>query len=352
VIILPRRVARRVRLSRIFYLSSWFVWLRALRLVPAGRRRERYLSFYGPLSLIFLIIVWAVGMIMAFGMVQWWAAPLHTSFFQSAYMSGTTFITLGLGDVYPHTRPARFVTVVEAGTGFGFLALVISYLPVLYQSFARREANISLLDARAGSPPTAVELLRRYATGHGLADLDPLLREWELWSAGLLESYISYPPLAYFRSQHDNQSWLAALTTIMDVCSVVIAGIDGVAPWQARLTFAMARHIVVDLAQIINAPPRAPEPDRLPPESLERLKEVLAGAGLVLRDPQAFDEKISHLRRMYEPYVFALAGRLMVSLSTWLRVSDRPDNWRTSAWEHSSASIPRSLFEDGDDVHT
>ena len=351
VIILPRRVTRRVRLSRIFYQSSWFVWSRAVRVVRANRRRERYLSFYGPLSLVFLIIIWAVGMIMAFGMVQWWAGPLHTSFFQSVYMSGTTFITLGLGDVFPHTRPARFVTVVEAGTGFGFLALVISYLPVLYQSFARREANISLLDARAGSPPTAAELLRRYATGHGLADLDPLLREWELWSAGLLESYISYPPLAFFRSQHDNQSWLAALTTIMDVCTVVIAGIDGVAPWQARLTFAMARHIVVDLAQIINAPPRAPEPDRLPPESLERLKEVLAGAGLVLRDPQAFDEKISHLRRMYEPYVFALSGRLMVSLSTWLRVSDRPDNWRTSAWEHSSASMPRSLFEDGDDVH-
>ena len=351
VIILPRRVTRRVRLSRMFYQSTWFVWSRAVRVVRASRRRERYLSFYGPLSLVFLIIVWAVGMIMAFGMVQWWAGPLHTSFFQSVYMSGTTFITLGLGDVFPHTRPARFVTVLEAGTGFGFLALVISYLPVLYQSFARREANISLLDARAGSPPTAAELLRRYATGHGLADLDPLLREWELWSAGLLESYISYPPLAYFRSQHDNQSWLAALTTIMDVCTVVIAGIDGLAPWQARLTFAMARHIVVDLAQIINAPPRAPEPDRLPPESLERLKDLLAGAGLVLRDPQAFDEKISHLRRMYEPYVFALSGRLMVSLSTWLRVSDRPDNWRTSAWEHSSANMPRSLFEDGDDVH-
>ena len=352
VIILPRRVTRRVRLSRMFYQSTWFVWSRAVRVVRASRRRERYLSFYGPLSLVFLIIVWAVGMIMAFGMVQWWAGPLHTSFFQSVYMSGTTFITLGLGDVFPHTRPARFVTVVEAGTGFGFLALVISYLPVLYQSFARREANISLLDARAGSPPTAAELLRRYAAGHGLADLDPLLREWELWSAGLLESYISYPPLAYFRSQHDNQSWLAALTTILDVCTVVIAGIDGLPPWQARLTFAMARHIVVDLAQIINAPPRAPEPDRLPPESVERLKEILAGAGMVLLHPQAFNEKLVQLRRMYEPYVFALSGRLMVSLSTWLRVSDRPDNWRTSAWEHSSANMPRSLFEDGEDVHT
>jgi Ion channel len=351
VIILPRRVTRRIRLSRIFYQSTWFVWSRAVRVVRVSRRRERYLSFYGPLSLVFLIIVWAVGMIMAFGMVQWWAGPFQTSFFQSVYMSGTTFITLGLGDVFPHTRPARFVTVVEAGTGFGFLALVISYLPVLYQSFARREANISLLDARAGSPPTAAELLRRYAAGHGLADLDPLLREWELWSAGLLESYISYPPLAYFRSQHDNQSWLAALTTIMDVCTVVIAGIDGLPPWQARLTFAMARHIVVDLAQIINAPPRAPEPDRLPPESVERLKEVLAGAGMVLLHPQAFDQKLVQLRRMYEPYVFALSGRLMVSLSTWLRVSDRPDNWRTSAWERSSASMSRSLFEDGEDVH-
>src|ERR1700684_3326548 len=89
VIILPRRATRRIRLSRIFYQSTWFVWSRAVRVVQVSRRRERYLSFYGPLSLVFLIIVWAVGMIMAFGMVQWWAGPLHTSFFQSVYMSGT-----------------------------------------------------------------------------------------------------------------------------------------------------------------------------------------------------------------------------------------------------------------------
>ena len=86
------------------------------------------------------------------------------------YLSGTTFITLGMG--VPHTRVARAVLVLEAGIGFGFLALVISYLPVLYQSFAQRETSILLLDARAGSPPTAAELLRRYATGHGLAALD------------------------------------------------------------------------------------------------------------------------------------------------------------------------------------
>ena len=193
---------------------------------------------------------------------------------------------------------------------------------------------------------------RRYAAGHGLPDLDSLLREWELWSAGLLESTISYPPLAYFRSQHDNQSWLGALTTIMDVCSVVIAGIEGLPPWQARLTFAMARHTVVDLAQIMNAPPRGPEPDRLPPESAGRLKDVLVGAGIVLREPQAFDAKLTDLRRLYEPYVFALSAHLLVNLSTWLRVSNTADNWRTSAWERISTSLARSLFEDGGDVHT
>src|SRR3984957_557291 len=352
VVILPRRVTRRVRLSRIFYRSTCFVWSRIMGRLRAGKRRERYLSFYGPLSLVFLIVVWAMGMVLSFAMVLWSVGPLHVSFGESLYLSGTNFITLGLGDVLPRTPPARLVTVLEAGTGFGFLGLGISYLPVLYQSFARREANISLLDARAGSPPTAAELLRRYAAGHGLPDLDSLLREWELWSAGLLESTISYPPLAYFRSQHDNQSWLSALTTIMDICSVVIVGIDGLPPWQARLTFAMARHTVVDLAQIMNAPPRAPEPDRLPPESAGRLKDVLVGAGIVLREPQAFDAKRTDLRRLYEPYVFALSAHLLVNLSTWLRVSNTADNWRTSAWERISTSLARSLFEDGGDVHT
>jgi hypothetical protein len=350
VIILPRRVARKLRLSRLFYLSTWTIWSWLALHVCSTKRRERYLSFYGPLSLLFLIMVWAILMMVAFAMVQWSVGPPHMSFLESMYLSGTTFITLGMG--VPHTRMARAVLVVEAGTGFGFLALVISYLPVLYQSFAKRETSILLLDARAGSPPTAAEVLRRYATGHGLAAMDELLREWEIWSADLLETYISYPVLAYFRSQHDNQSWLAALTTILDVCAVVIAGIDGMAPWQARLTFAMARHTVVDLAQIVNAPPRAPDPDRLPPQALEQFKAGLAAAGVAPANAAEFDAKLAQARRLYEPYVFALAQRFILSQATWLRVSDKFDNWRTSAWERSSSGLAQSLFDDGGDVHT
>lgn len=350
VIILPRRVARRLRLSRLFYLSTWSVWSWLARRVRSAKRRDRYLSFYGPLSLLLLIVVWATGMIFAFAMVQWSVGPPNMSFPESLYLSGTTFITLGMG--VPHTRMARAVLVLEAGTGFGFLALVISYLPVLYQSFARRETNILLLDARAGSPPTAAELFRRYAKGHGLAAIDPLLKDWEIWSADLLEAYISYPVLAYFRSQHDNQSWLAALTTILDVCAVIIAGIDGLAPWQARLTFAMARHTVVDLAQIVNAPPKPPQPDRLPAEALAQFKAALAAAGVAPANAAEFDAKLAETRRMYEPYVFALSQRFLVNPATWMRVSRTFDNWRTSAWERSSSGLPRSLFDDGGDVHT
>jgi len=351
VIILPRRVARRLRLSRIYYLSTWTVWSFLARRVRSPRRRERYLSFYGPLSLLFLIIVWATGMIVAFAMIHWGVGPWQISFRESLFLSGANFFTLGMG--IPHTRAARGVVVLEAGTGFGFLALVIGYLPVLYQSFARRETNILLLDSRAGSPPTAAELLRRYATGHGLAAIDELLREWEIWSADLLQTYISYPVLAYYRSQHDNQSWLAALTTIMDVCAVIIAGIDDLPPWQARHTFAMARHTVVDLAQIVNAPPRPPAQDRLPPEALAQFKAGMAAAGVSPTSAAEFDARLAQVRRLYESYVYALSQRFILAPSTWMRVSNTFDNWRTSAWERSSSGLPgSSLFDDGGDVHT
>ncbi len=219
-----------------------------------------------------------------------------------------------------------------AGLGFGFLAMVIGYLPVLYQSFSRREVNISLLDARAGSPPTAAELLRRHAHNHGMDALHELLRDWERWSAELLESHLSYPVLCLFRSQHDNQSWLAALTTILDTSALVMVGIEGACGEQAQLTFAMARHAMVDLAQIFSAAPRESATDRLSSSDLEKLRDGLQKAGLPLRDGPAANQRLLELRRMYEPYVHALAIYLYVNVPAWVPLTDKPDNWQTSAW--------------------
>jgi len=223
------------------------------------------------------------------------------------------------------------LTVVEGGTGFGFLAPVIGYLPTMYDAFSRREVNISLLDARAGSPPTAAELLRRHAEGDGRQALDVLLIEWERWSAELLETHLSFPVVAYYRSQHDNQSWVAALATVLDVCALVIAGLDKAPMRSARLTYAMARHAVVDLSRLFRQSPCAIIPDRLPPAELENLRKVLATAGYSLPEDHVFDQRLNHLRTMYEPYLNALGQFLLMPLSDWLPRSSAKDNWERTA---------------------
>jgi len=338
VIILPRRVTRRARFSRILIVATWRAWSGVVRKKPAGARRGAYLSYYGPLVVIMLLGAWATGLIVGFTLVQMafgaqMTAPEGAARFGTVlYMSGTTFFTLGLGDVVPRPGAARLITVVEAGLGFGFLAMVISYLPVLYGAFSRRETRISMLDAWAGSPPAGGELLRRLGRDGQESLLGPFLQEWELWSAELLEAMISYPVLGYFRSQHDNQSWLSALTTVLDACAIVISSVEGAPARIASLTFAMARHAVVDLCQILNAPPSRPNPDRLPPGDRARLWRQLRAEDIVVREDDASARRFLELREMYEPYVNALAGRLLLTLPTWVAPDGARDNWQRTAW--------------------
>jgi hypothetical protein len=162
--------------------------------------------------------------------------------------------------------------------------------------------------------------------------LDELLRDWEHGAADLMESHISYPPLCFYRSQHNNQSWITALTAILDASALVIVGVEGASMRQAELTFAMARHAVVDLAQTFNTTPRPPVPDRLPPGELARLHTALAGVGVRLKDDKFAHERLADLRAMYEPYVNALAEFLMMPLPQWISNSASSDNWQTSAW--------------------
>lgn len=338
VIVLPRRVTRRFRWSRFSTRLSWKWYSTLVLRVRQRGRREAYFSFFGPLSVIMLLVTWAAALILGFGLLHWaFGSSLlgpegAGGFGTDLYMSGTTFFTLGLGDVVPRSGAARVMAVAEAGVGFGFLALVISYLPVLYQSFSRREVRISLLDAWAGSPPAAAELLRRLGGDGQIALLGPFLEEWERWSAELLETIISYPILALFRSQHDNQSWLGALTMILDTCALAVSSIEGAPSRTPSLTFAMARHAVVDLAQILNAPPRPLKADRLPPADLQRLRVLLREAGVVVREDRAAEARLADLRAMYEPYVNALSQRLLMDLPPWMAVPGARDNWQRTPW--------------------
>jgi len=342
-IILPRRAAGRLRLTRIFYILTWIPWRFVATRIHHPRKRETALSFYGPLSLIFLLVVWACGMVFGFSLIYYALgnpfndASHRLGYLSGLYVSGTSFFTLGLGDVIPRGEAARALITVEGGTGFGFLAIVMGYFPVLYGAFSRREVSISLLDARAGSPPTAAELMRRHSFDGAEHALASLLSEWERWSAELLESHISYTLLCYFRSQHTNQSWLSALTAMLDTSSLLIAGVQGHEARQAQLTFAMARHAIVDLAQVFSIAPKQDIPDRLPRERYEQLYKLLCGSGVsVCRDSQSY-ERLRDLRGLYEGYAAALSEHLSMPLPPWIADQPRKDNWLTVAKVRSQA---------------
>jgi hypothetical protein len=343
-VVLPRRVTRHFRLTAWFYRRTWVPWKKIAARVRTPARQQSFLGYFGPLSLILLLAFWAAGLIFGFALLQYGVGgheqlglePL--TFGRIVYQSGQTFFTLGYGDIVPTTTVARALSVLEAGMGFAFLGVVIGYLPVVYGSFSRREIQISMLDARAGSPPTATELLLRLARetedpGIDQTILDGVLRDWEHWSAELLESQLSYPVLSFFRSQHSNQSWQGALTTMLDVSSLVMIGIGGVHAGQARLTFAMARHAAVDLTQVVNARYDPNTPERLTDVEFDLMRDTLAEAGLKLRDTDEARQKLKKLRSMYEPYLHATALRLMVTLPPWRAATKTRDNWQAGPWD-------------------
>ena len=342
-IILPRRATGVVRLTRMFYIATWAPWSYVIRRIRTPRTRETALSFYGPLSLILLLALWAAGMILGFGLiyfslgVPFYDLRQHPGFLSDLYISGATIFTLGPTDAGPLHLLARWLMVLESGTGFAFLAIVMGYFPVLYSAFSRREVSISLLDARAGSPPTAAELMRRHVHPDAAEALSVLLIEWERWSAELLESHISFPLLCYFRSQHTNQSWLAALTSILDTSSLLIAGVRGHEARQAQLTFAMARHALVDLTQVLGLKPLRDASDRLPPEGYTELYNLLCQSGVsVCRDDRSY-ERLTEMRRLYEPWAEALSAHFVMPLPTWIPAAAHRDNWLAVARVRESA---------------
>ena len=277
----------------------------ALKTLPGGRR---FWDTFGPLSLIFLLAFWALSLVFGFALVQYGAGEhVHlagetVNFWTVLYMSGETFFTLGLGDVTPVTAPARVLNRFGIGHGIclsgGGDRISANDL---FSIFAARNRNFSdgcarRFPADRGGSVVAIWKLSEQTL------LDDILQGWERWSAEILESHLSYPVLSFFRSQHNNQSWLGALTATLDTSALVITGVDRIRIEQAKLTFAAARHAVVDLAQVVNARYDPTDPDRLPPEDLLRLRQRIGGSrSAFARGPEA-EQKFKDLRIMYEPY--------------------------------------------------
>ena len=359
-IILPRRPVARFRLTKLFYVATWTPLTRIVHLIRDRRRRDQIYSYYGPLSLLLLFVVWAVSLVTAFAFIYFglhtpFADPLHPStpiarLRSCFYVSGSTLFTLGLGDVVPGNHATRFFIVMEAGTGLGFIALVIGYVPVLYSAFSTREMEVALLDARAGSPPTAGELLLRHHFEGGENALNRLLAAWERWSATMLETHISYPILCYYRSQHDNQSWLSALTAVLDACALLITAVQGPTQRQAQLTFAIGRHVLVDIGHVFHREKveqrlRESAFTRLNDEEFSHLCDLLREGGVKLCGDIDVRERLDALRRLYEPHACAMAHYLRLELPNWTPppASSKPDIWTSIGRLHSRGDVSDPL---------
>jgi hypothetical protein len=334
VFLLPRRVKRDPRVARGLLRMLWVPW-RSLASRLHGTAADTALGVFGPLGLLAILATLSIGVILGFAGLHW-ANASHLSihgglhFGRDLYFSAATFFSAST-PYLPAGSVGETLQVVEAATGFGFLAIAIGYLPALFQAFSRRETAVSRLDPRAGSPPSAAALLERSGARGGWSELDEYLREWETWTAELMETHLSYPIIGYFRSQHVNQNWLAALTTVVDACAYAIAYGPEEEIEAAELTFRIGRHALADLAHAFTSsrfdsdPPAARE--RLTAEHLAELHTRLEGSGLHTDGDEESARRLEKLRSSYELYAIAIARQLALDLPKWIPEKVH-ENWR------------------------
>ena len=320
--LLPRRVRREPRIARLILVAGWRVWRFLARRLPA-RSGDTMLGIYGPLLLLFAIALWALALIFGFALLQW-AAGSHVvhggggGFDDDLFFSAGGFLSTSM-QLSPSTALARGLFLGEAACGFGVLFVAIGYLPAIYQASSRREVAVAQLAPRAGTPPTAGALLVRAGRRGGWPDLDAYLAEWEDWAAELMETHLSYPALAYFRSQHVGQNWLAALTTVIDTCAFAIAATpDETDVDSAEITLSIGRHALADISLVLHAKPERFDPPRLGSDDFVRLWDIAAQSGLDLRAKKEVEARLNELRSGYEPLVAGLARALELNPSSWL----------------------------------
>jgi hypothetical protein len=311
---LPRRVKRDPRIARGLNRLFWRPWRAvARRFDPATA--DTLLGFFGPLALIVQLVVWAIGLVIGYGLLEW--AVAGGSFNERFLSSSGLFLSAGASG---GSTALRVVQLFEAATGVGVLFIVIGYMPSVYSAFSRRETAVSQLATRGGSPPAAGTLLHRAAGREQWQGLERDLRSWEAWAAELMETHLSYPLLSFYRSQHVNQNWLAALTAMVDVAALVKAtSADGELEG-ADVTYRIGRHALADLAlqfKLETAPV-----DRLSDEDFDDLFSIVERSTVATIDRESARRRLDKLRALYEPNAQALADFLALDLPPWFRRDD------------------------------
>ncbi|TMD65753.1 MAG: two pore domain potassium channel family protein [Chloroflexi bacterium] len=319
-VVVPRSTPSRFRISRLVIVNGWRV-VRAvgLRSRTAGSR-ERLLGTFAPMVVILLLLIWISGLIIGFGLMLYAfrgsTTPPIENLGSAIYAAGTSLLTISFSNIVANSGGARLVSIAAGMAGLGTIALAISFLFSIYATFQRREILIVTLDARAGAPPSGVTLLATMAKLGVIDDLPRFFGDWEKWAAEVLDSHLAYPVLAYFRSSHDNESWVSALGAVLDATTLLLTTCDGGPHGPAKLMYAMGTHLVEDLGRFFNI-----ESDHdvgVERYEFDQAREQLAAAGWTLRPADESWVAFSRLRIQYAVALNNMAKRWAAPPTQWI----------------------------------
>ena len=344
-VVVPRRTSRVGRPGSYVVRSLWSVWLRVAFRLESNEQREALLGTAGATAVIILLVFWLASLIVGYGLLfdalRDQIHPTPATVFTSMYFAGTSMLTIGFGDLTPIGGAARLVSLVAAATGLGLFALVISFLFTLYGAFQRREVAVVVLEAAAGAPPSGVTLLESYALADMLDDLPRVFETWQAWAADVLDSHLAYPVLAYFRSSHDNDSWVSSLGAVMDAGTLVLTTIEGGPKGWAKLSHAVGGHCLEDLVQYFGLPDPQDGP-QVERAEFEDACDRLEKAGFELRDRDEAWERFSHVRGRYANRVNSLARFWATPPAQWIgdRSPMRNPSWHQAAIGPGASRLP------------
>lgn len=323
-VVLPRPSVRKVQLARTVVRPLWRFWKWALNRGSRIERSEARLAAFGPIALLTLFLIWATALITGYAllidsMADEFQPHLH-DFLASFYVSATTLVPLSYGDFVPEVGFARLVIIIESATGVIVAALAITLLFELYGAFRNREEAVIALDALAGAPPSAVQLLETAAGRSMDGTLKETFDEWRHWSAMVLESHLAYPLLVYFRSSHDNEAWINSFAAVMDSSALVMSSTtDNPAKGAAKLMFTVGNHLVEDLSWVFRL---QVEPNPIIEKDEYQVAIArLRTAGYAIHDGEEAWEQFSHFRSKYASALNLMAQYLLAPPAQW--VGDR-----------------------------
>lgn len=319
-VVLPRPAVRKVQLGTAVVRPLWLVWRWISRRSSQVERIEARLGAFGPIALLILFAIWALALILGYGLVIDGLAdqfhPQPQDLATSIYISSSTLVPLSFGDFVPEGGAARLLIVAESATGVALAALAITLLFSLYESFRAREEMVVSLDALAGAPPSGVHILETAADLHMRPDLMGTFEEWRKWSAMVLESHLAYPLLVYFRSSHDNEAWVNSFGAVMDAAVLVMSTVEDDSAGSARLMYTVGNHLVEDIGWVFRF--RSTSDAIVERPEWQIAVERLTRAGYQSRDAEPAWIKFVELRSRYATTLNNMAQLLAVPPAEWI----------------------------------